>query len=149
VDSYVYGLLGSAAFFAGFGKLLAEEDPSVPVTMDRALFDQVAQLGKRLLWLHTRGARFSDGDALPQALARELRPVTSYPERFHWDARSGTLTIGNGSFGPVDQEVWEFEVSGLKVLQSWLGYRMKAGKGKKSSPLDASVPSAGRSPPSC
>lgn len=27
-------------------------------------------------------------------------------------------------------------MSGLKVLQSWLGYRMKAGKGKKSSPLD-------------
>jgi len=27
-------------------------------------------------------------------------------------------------------------VSGLKVVQSWLGYRMKRPKGKKSSPLD-------------
>ena len=33
-------------------------------------------------------------------------------------------------------EVFEFEVSGLKVLPSWLGNRMAAGKGKKSSPLD-------------
>jgi hypothetical protein len=33
--------------------------------------------------------------------------------------------------------VYEFEVSGLKVVQSWLGYRMKKPKGKKpSSPLD-------------
>ena len=46
------------------------------------------------------------------------------------------LTVGNGSVGPVDPTVWEFEVSGLKVLQSWLGNRMKAGKGRKSSPLD-------------
>ena len=29
-----------------------------------------------------------------------------------------------------------FEVSGLKVVQSWLKYRMKKGAGKKSSSLD-------------
>ena len=29
-----------------------------------------------------------------------------------------------------------FEMSGLKVIQSWLGYRMKRRAGKKSSPLD-------------
>ena len=36
----------------------------------------------------------------------------------------------------MSAEVWEFEVSGLKVVQSWLGYRMKKRKGRKSSPLD-------------
>jgi hypothetical protein len=36
----------------------------------------------------------------------------------------------------VSPEAWSFEVSGLKVLQSWLGYRMASGKGKKSSALD-------------
>ena len=30
----------------------------------------------------------------------------------------------------------QFEVSGLKVVQSWLKYRMKKGAGRKSSPLD-------------
>jgi len=44
--------------------------------------------------------------------------------------------VGEGRFGPVALEVWEFEVSGLKVVQSWLGYRMKKRAGKKSSPLD-------------
>jgi hypothetical protein len=39
-------------------------------------------------------------------------------------------------FGPVAPEVWEFEISGLKAVQSWLGYRMKKRAGKKSSPLD-------------
>ena len=32
--------------------------------------------------------------------------------------------------------VFEFEVSGPKVVQSWLKYRMKKGARKKSSPLD-------------
>ena len=39
-------------------------------------------------------------------------------------------------------EVYNFEVSGLKVVQSWLGYRMKNPKGKKSSPLDKIGPEA-------
>ncbi|TAN04432.1 MAG: hypothetical protein EPN36_08900 [Rhodanobacteraceae bacterium] len=33
-------------------------------------------------------------------------------------------------------------MSGLKVVQSWLGYRMKKRKGKKSSPLDDITPRA-------
>ena len=44
--------------------------------------------------------------------------------------------MGDGRFGPVAPEVWAFEVSGLKVVQSWLGYRMKKRAGRKSSPLD-------------
>lgn len=44
--------------------------------------------------------------------------------------------MGDGKFTPVAKEVWEFEVSGFKVVQSWLGYRMRERKGKKSSPLD-------------
>ena len=32
--------------------------------------------------------------------------------------------------------MYKFEVSGLKVVQSWLRYRMKKGAGKQSSPLD-------------
>ena len=46
------------------------------------------------------------------------------------------LRVGEGEFAPVPPEVYEFEVSGLKVVQSWLKYRMKRGGGRKSSPLD-------------
>lgn len=47
-----------------------------------------------------------------------------------------TLAVGTGAFAPVSQEAWDFEVSGLRVLRSWLGYRVKSRKGRKSSPLD-------------
>ena len=36
----------------------------------------------------------------------------------------------------MEAAVYNFEVSGLMVVQSWLAYRMKKPKGKKSSPLD-------------
>lgn len=51
-----------------------------------------------------------------------------------------TLRVGGGAFAPVSPAVYNFEVSGLKVVQSWLGYRMKQPKGKKSSPLDGIKP---------
>ena len=36
-----------------------------------------------------------------------------------------TIRVGEGRFGPIAFTVWNFEVSGLKVVQSWLSYRMK------------------------
>ena len=53
-----------------------------------------------------------------------------------YDPGTEQLTIGAGIFAPVSPEVWNFEVSGLRVLPSWLGYRMKNRKGRKSSELD-------------
>lgn len=60
----------------------------------------------------------------------------AYPESFSYDVVSGTLRVGSGEFSPLASAVFDFEVSGLKVVQSWLKYRMKKGAGKKSSPLD-------------
>jgi Type ISP C-terminal specificity domain len=59
-----------------------------------------------------------------------------YPTDFDYDETKCEIRIGNGRFGPVAPEIWKFEVSGLKVVPSWLSYRMKARGGKKSSPLD-------------
>jgi hypothetical protein len=69
-----------------------------------------------------------------------LEPVTEYPNDFNYS--DGTLHVGTGQFGPVAQEVWDFEVSGLQVVKSWLGYRMWDRKGRKSSPLDDIRPEA-------
>ena len=44
--------------------------------------------------------------------------------------------MGAGTFGPVEPDVWSFDVSGLEVLKSWLSYRMKGGAGRRSSPLN-------------
>lgn len=44
--------------------------------------------------------------------------------------------MGEGEIAPVAPEIWNFSVSSLEVVRSWLSYRMKSGAGKTSSPLD-------------
>ncbi len=48
----------------------------------------------------------------------------------------GDAGRGEGVFGDVDPRIWAYQVSGLRVVRSWLGYRMKERSGRKSSPLD-------------
>jgi len=136
--AYVYGLTGTSAFTERFIDELEEGAGPVriPLTAEGNLFSEVAALGKELLWLHTWGERCGNGSDLPTGSAAEAAPITSYPQTFRWEEASQSLQISDGVIATVAAEVWGFEVSGLKVVQSWLGYRMQKGKGKKSTPLD-------------
>lgn len=58
------------------------------------------------------------------------------PETFEYIESRSVITVGSGEVGPVSKSVWEYEVSGLKVVQSWLRYRKRNRAGRKSSPLD-------------
>ena len=142
--AYVYGVLALPAFTERFADELGTDKLRVPLTKDATLFGKVRDVGARLLWLHTYGQRYVPKGhrvgQLPHGKARCTRAVPgepdNYPEDFDYSEASRTLRVGAGAFSPVAQEVYEFEVSGLKVVQSWLKYRMKKGAGKKSSPLD-------------
>ena len=142
--AYVYGVLAQPAFTERFADELGTRELRVPLTKNAALFAQVRDAGAKLLWLHTYGQRFVPkgkhrGD-VPRGKARCTKPVpgdpAGYPEKYEYNDATNTLHVGDGEFAPVAQEVYEFEVSGLKVVQSWLAYRMKRPKGRKSSPLD-------------
>ncbi len=138
--AYVYALSGTAAFSDRFNDELAEAAGPIhiPITADPDLFRQAVTLGRDLIWWHTWGERFTpEGQSqLPEGQAKEVHPVEGMPEGSDYDPESRTLTVGTGAFAPVSPEAWDFEVSGLRVLRSWLGYRMKNRKGRKSSPLD-------------
>lgn len=142
--AYVYGVLAQPAFTARFAKELETRELRVPITKDAVLFEKVRAMGARLLWLHTYGQRFVPkgrrGGEVPRGKAKCAKAVPEdpdgYPESFDYSDATQTLHVGDGQFRPVAREVFQFEVSGLKVVQSWLRYRMKKGAGKKSSPLD-------------
>ena len=146
--AYVYGLLAHPAFVKRFAAELQTRELRLPITRDPGLFEQVRTVGARLLWLHTYGQRFAaEGErpgVVPQGAARCLKAVPDSaegcPERFRHNAASQTLHVGKGEFAPVARPVYDFEVSGLKVVQSWLKHRMKEGGGRRSSPLDGIRP---------
>ena len=142
--AYLYGVLAHPAFTEHYSEQLETRELRVPMTRDRGLFDALRDAGVKLLRLHSYGERFlPDGEPrgrVPTGSARCTKAVPGnaddYPESFRHDAKARILHVGRGEFAGVAPEVFEFEVSGLKVVQSWLRYRMKNGAGRKSSPLD-------------
>lgn len=146
--AYVYALLGGQSYTKKFWSELETPGPRVPLTKDAETFAKAAGLGRRLIWLHTYAERFGDadqGDEIPPGTAKCIAAISDapakYPEKFGYDELNREIWVGlspgdGGRFGPVDPAIWDFEVSGLKVVKSWLGYRMKVRAGRKSSPLD-------------
>ena len=142
--AYVYGVLAQSAFTASFYAQLETGELRAPITKDAELFERVRTIGARLLWLHTYGERFvPDGELrgrVPSGEARCTKAIPGnadeYPNSFTYNGTGRTLHVGDGEFAPVAPEIYEFEISGLKVVQSWLNCRMRDGAGRKSSPLD-------------
>ena len=142
--SYIYGVAAHPKFTERFFAELETKELRIPMTKCYNLFKKVQTIGNRLLWLHTYGERFVPENEkfriFPSGQTKCTIDVstnnTNYPTAFTYDSKNRFLIVGDGRFEPVEPEVYEFEVSGLKVVQSWLKYRMKNGAGRKSSPLD-------------
>ena len=139
--AYVYGILAQPAYTKRFWEELELPPPRLPITKDGVLFQRVAEHGARLLYLHTYGERFSDPDVSNSELQGTARctksvPFEEYPTTFSYDSDHLILRIGSGEFSPVTPAVWEYAVSGLQVVKSWLDYRKLERSGRKSSPLD-------------
>ena len=139
--AYAYGIQSQPSYVTRFWDELELPPPHLPITKDSELFERVADHGARLIYLHTYGQRFArpeDNGRVPQGEARYKKPVSSdrYPEDSGYDAEKQTLRVGDGEFGPVAPEVWNYSVSGLQIVKSWLDYRKLKRSGRRSSPLD-------------
>lgn len=140
--AYLYALGGTAAFSDRFNEELGEggNPVRIPITSEQILFKRAVSLGSELLWWHTWGERFAhtfwNETHFQLGRVRQISPVNGLPEEFNHNSDDQLLIVGTGVFGPVTSEVWDFEVSGHKTLQSWIGYRMKVRRGRRSSRLD-------------
>lgn len=140
--AYLYGILSCSSFVEEFHDELENRELRVPVSLDPDLFNEAVAIGRHLLFLHTFGERFGEGQTWPKSAIKCQKAVPSgrMPESYSYIEKRSVIAVDGGEFGPVPSAVWNFEVSGLKVVQSWLGYRVKDRKGRKSSPLDAITP---------
>jgi hypothetical protein len=142
--AYAYSVLATPRYVECFSEELTVPGPRLPLTRDAALFAEAVAAGRRLIHLHTYGERFvpEGGQAgqVPQGSARLRTAIPDtpdrYPEDYEYDPAARTLRVGAGLLDDVAPEVFDFSVSGFEVVKSWLSYRMKAGAGRKSSPLD-------------
>lgn len=145
VASYTMGLLGTSAYTSVFAEDLAESEAHVPFTTDAGLFERVSEFGEGLLFEQSWGERFGGLNEFGQPMRRRftgtaklVRPTTPnpYPAQWAYDENTQTLSVEDGTFENVKPSIMAFNVSGLSVVRSWLGYRMKRPAGRLSSPLD-------------
>ncbi|GGK62641.1 hypothetical protein Ppa06_21050 [Planomonospora parontospora subsp. parontospora] len=147
--AYVAAVTAHGGYTARFAENLRTPGVRVPLTADPELWAQAVRLGKRVVWLHTYGERFADpaegrpsGSPKPnpdqRAKVQVAIPGTAeeMPDDISYDADTATLHVGAGRISPVRPEVWAYEVSGMKIIKKWFGYRKKNPTGRKSSSLD-------------
>lgn len=142
VFAYAAALLANPAYTERFREDLIRPGLRVPLTADKKLFAEAAEIGKRVIWLHTFGERFADPDAVPARppkpprLPEGQRPTLTkagaippkpedFPDIIDHDATKERLHIGKGFVDNVPTTVWEYEVSGKQVLRQWFSYRKK------------------------
>lgn len=95
----------------------------VPLTHDAGVWARGVELGQRLLRLQLRG----DGERpkLPGGRRPYVRaPLPARPDTLEYDAEDEVLRVGEeGVISPVPREAWEFEVSGVRVVERWFARR--------------------------
>jgi hypothetical protein len=119
------------------------------LTADPLLWKEAVHLGRTVLWLHTYGERFTDSadrrpegpprlpsDRKPQVTATIPDAEDGMPRDISYDPATQTLHVGTGRIRPVPPQVWDYEVSGMKVVRKWFDYRKKNPRVRWSSPLD-------------
>jgi hypothetical protein len=141
-------VLAGTEYSARFAEELRTVGPRVPLSAEAQLFAEVAEFGRELLWLHTYGQRFAEGRGpllVPSIVVEGELTLPEKPSDIKYDAAKQSVKVGGGAVSGVTPEVWAFEVSGMRVVKKWLGYRTEKGAGRavsSSSPLDHIRPTA-------
>lgn len=151
--AYAYAVLSSRAYTERFWHELETPGPRVPLTRDPRLFREAVKLGEKLINLHTFGERLRQhGRGVNPGTARIVGAIgPGMPGSVEYVSDDRTLVVGAGRVAPVGPAVWQYEVSGLRVLRSWLRYRLRdpVGRAKTSeSPLDRIRPRSALARPS-
>lgn len=138
VMAYIAAIAAHPAYTAKFQDDLSTPGLRVPLTADPKLFAEAAELGRRVLWLHTFGERMIDPGhgrpAGPPRLPKKSAPIIpkegaisdepdKMPDTIAYDAGKQRLLVGHGFIDHVSPAVWHYDVSGKQVLLQWFSYR--------------------------
>ncbi|MDZ4717324.1 MAG: type ISP restriction/modification enzyme [Roseiflexaceae bacterium] len=136
--AYIAAVAAHPAFTARFKSDLVQPGLRIPITANGRLFATAAQLGRTVIWLHTFGERFADPAQDRPSGPPRLLPGTApripiggaisqnpleMPDTIDYDEINRRLLIGRGYIEGVSPQVWNYEVSGKRVLRQWFSYR--------------------------
>lgn len=134
--AYVAAVAASPAYTQRFSVHLKQPGLRIPITAERALFDEAVGIGREVVWLHTFGERFGEGRPTGPPRVEKYEPtipaggtlpatLAAMPHELDYDKAARRLKIGTGYVANVSLQVWNYEVSGKNVLRQWWSYRRK------------------------
>jgi hypothetical protein len=110
----------------------------VPLTANSQLWCKGVRVGREVLWLHSFGTRYVDPaagrpkgapklheDCMPGVVVGIPDTEADMPETIFHDAGTSTLHVGKGQVAPVPRAVWDYQVSGMKIVKKWFSYRKR------------------------
>jgi hypothetical protein len=135
--SYIAGIAGHAGYTLRYKDELTR-GVHIPITRDPDLWNRVVSVGRRVLWIHTYGERFTDPEAArprkAPRLADAVRPKCltpigegpdGMPETIFYDEGTCTLQVGTGKIAPVSPSVWSYQIGGVQVVRKWFNFRKR------------------------
>lgn len=148
IFSYAYSLVSSPEYVDRYFEQLGSSPARIPITRSPDLFKKAVEIGEQLIWLHTFGQRFAT-DERPRGTVPRVpgigwkKPTTVIPlspKEITYDGQAHELHVGDGIVTGVSPEVRILSVSGMNILDKWLGARTRKGigraAGKNASILD-------------
>jgi predicted helicase len=145
--SYVAGVTAFPAFSKAFAEDLREGGVRLPITLQRDLFAEVADLGSTAVELFTYCEKTLNRESVQNTVRLKNGPhimgekaaFRGMPESAIYNSETETLHLGELAICGVGGSVWSYQVSGMHVVKKWIGYRKATPSTKWSSPLNEIV----------
>ncbi len=117
-------LLSATSYTLRFAEDLEDVFPHIPFPSSHAVFERAAAIGREIRAVETFARK--PGDAfLTKSLAKEeTDPTGVLADSIDW--RGGEIILcadGSGRVSGIPEHIWQFAVSGYRLLPRWLGAR--------------------------
>ncbi len=133
IMAYIYAVLHAPIYREKYLEFLKSDYPSVPMTINREVFTQYAQLGQELIALHLLQPEKIQANSIfckINAKGKEFT-ITKIHEPTGNDAGINdilSLDCGkdeNISFTGITKDIYNFEIGSYRPIDKWLKYRIK------------------------
>ena len=127
---YIYAILHAPTYREKYAESLRIDFPRIPFTSDKALFAQLASLGKRLSDLHLLTSPELDPPACQFEGEGDAVVMRTKAKGFRYGPDECRMYINKTQyFGPIPPEIHAYCVGGYQVCDKWL-------KDRKDRPLE-------------
>ncbi len=142
--AYIAAVVAHPGYTSRYWDDLAVPGIRVPLSTNQQVWKRATEVGREVVRLHTLVTRPDSPSDINDDMLDGPKIITpipytadAMPTAVKYDRKSKALLIGTGQIAPVPAAIWEYRVGKMRVIDKWIGYRLKQPRGRKpATPLD-------------